>query len=337
MSYATNRTSGCCRATRRIERQNDLSEPDHEVVPLPRDQVEGVDDVLARRRASQHGRLQTRPTERRGEAGADDRLERLRAAVLLGDEDDTRAVCRDRAVELPGCRIPRRTPPGSRSRTEPQPSAGSRSRSVPSERSTCRHHSAHAPHAFLARDGSARSRERPARALDRVSGRRGCPTGELHGYLAHAPQVVLILATLSLLGLAADARARRRSPVPLSLLAIVAFVVQEHLERLIHTGEMPFLLTSPVLWLGIALQLPLALAVWWVARRLADDLAAPPRCGAPRVAWLLLLTGRRAAQVRSLGTCSAAHPRSRPSRHLLTSFPLPRPSAAPETSGDPHA
>ncbi len=67
----------------------------------------------------------------------------------------------------------------------------------------------------------------------------GAPADGLHGYLAHAPQVVLILATLALLGLAADARARRSSPLPLALLAIGAFVAQEHLERLIHTGDVP--------------------------------------------------------------------------------------------------
>src|SRR4051794_33097570 len=78
----------------------------------------------------------------------------------------------------------------------------------------------------------------------------GMPVDDLHGYLAHAPQVVLILATLALVGLAADARARRSSPVPVASLALAAFVTQEHLERLIHTGHVPFLLASPVLWLG---------------------------------------------------------------------------------------
>ncbi len=116
----------------------------------------------------------------------------------------------------------------------------------------------------------------------------GTPTGDVHGYLAHAPQLVAILATLALLGLAADARARRCSPVPLALLAIGAFVAQEHLERLIHTGDMPFLLTSPALWVGIALQLPLTLAVWWLARRLASDLAASTRRVAPGIGGLTL-------------------------------------------------
>lgn len=117
----------------------------------------------------------------------------------------------------------------------------------------------------------------------------GVGAGDLHGYLVHAPQLVLILATLAVLGLALDARARRSSPAPAASLAIVAFVAQEHLERLLHSGELPFLLTSPVLWLGIALQLPLAVAVWALARRIAEQIGAPGRRGAPRVPRLALV------------------------------------------------
>jgi len=114
----------------------------------------------------------------------------------------------------------------------------------------------------------------------------GMPSRDIHGYLAHAPQVVLVLATLALLGLAADSRARRASPIAPAVVAIAAFVVQEHLERLLHTGHVPFLLTSPVLWVGIALQIPLAAAVWIVARRLAEEAAAPPRRSVRRISWL---------------------------------------------------
>ncbi len=110
------------------------------------------------------------------------------------------------------------------------------------------------------------------------------PADDLHGYLAHAPQIVFVIATVALLGLAVDSRARHQSPVPLASLAILAFVAQEHLERLVHTGQFPFLLASPVLWLGIAVQIPLAAVVWVVARRLADDIAAPVRRTVPRVA-----------------------------------------------------
>jgi hypothetical protein len=38
----------------------------------------------------------------------------------------------------------------------------------------------------------------------------------------------------------------------------------EHLERLGHGA--PWLLANPVFLLGLALQLPFALAAWWIAR-----------------------------------------------------------------------
>ncbi len=159
----------------------------------------------------------------------------------------------------------------------------------------------------------------------------GTPAGDVHGYLAHAPQIVLILATLSLLGIATDARARRSSPVPLATLAVTAFVVQEHLERLIHTGHLPFLLTSPVLWLGVALQLPLALIVWQVARRLGDELAAEHRRDTPPALWWFAL----AAPAVPLGmACLRGRElafRARASRYLLTSFLVARRGQPEET------
>ena len=135
----------------------------------------------------------------------------------------------------------------------------------------------------------------------------GTPVGDVHGYLAHAPQVALVLATLALLALATDARARRRSPVPLASLAILAFIAQEHLERLIHTGDLPFLLTSPALWVGLALQVPLTVAVWLAASRLAEEIAAPVRRTVPRVTPPLL---RVIAVVRKpvVRTVAASHP-----------------------------
>ena len=135
----------------------------------------------------------------------------------------------------------------------------------------------------------------------------GLPADDLHGYLAHAPQVLLILTTLALLGISADFRARDSSPALLASLAIVAFVAQEHVERLIHTGQIPFLLTSPVLWLGIVLQVPLAVAVWIVARRLAEEIAAPWRASVPRIAWLPLCLTSSVGQPGA-ATVGAAHP-----------------------------
>ena len=178
-----------------------------------------------------------------------------------------------------------------------------------------------APDADLARDAAVRGGERPRSGTRSPIASPGTPLGDLHGYLAHAPQIVLILASLALLGLAADARARRRSPVPLASLGVVAFVAQEHLERLVHTGHVPFLLTSPVLWLGIALQVPLAVAVWLVARRLAEDIAAPVRAGCPAASRRLrfpLVAARPRSPSSRPRRRGASGPRS--SRLLLTPF-----------------
>src|SRR6478735_902267 len=139
----------------------------------------------------------------------------------------------------------------------------------------------------------------------------GTPAGGMHDYLAHAPQVVFILASLAVLGLAADSRARRHSPVPLAALGIGTFVAQEHLERLIHTGHVPFLFASPVLWLGIALQLPLAAVIWLVARRLAEDIAAPARRPArqvPRLVQLLAPLVLPPVASAPVGACPARGP-----------------------------
>ena len=100
----------------------------------------------------------------------------------------------------------------------------------------------------------------------------GTSAGRLHGYLAHAPQVVGVLATLSLVGLAFQQRSvGRLSAWSYALLAPFGFACQEHLERLVHTGELPWLLTSPAFLLGLAMQVPLALACVLVARRVGRD------------------------------------------------------------------
>jgi hypothetical protein len=92
------------------------------------------------------------------------------------------------------------------------------------------------------------------------------PLGGAHEYLAHVPQVLMIAGVLGLLGLGGATRAARPGPAQFVVLGVMTFCVQEHLERLAHTGQLPFLLTSPVFLVGLALQLPVALAVWLVAR-----------------------------------------------------------------------
>ena len=106
----------------------------------------------------------------------------------------------------------------------------------------------------------------------------GTAPGAVHDYLEHAPQVLAILATIGLVGLAFQERTfGRRSPWAFGLVAPLGFVAQEHLERLAHTGEMPWLLTTPTFLLGLALQVPIALLCVLAARRLAGSLAVARR------------------------------------------------------------
>jgi hypothetical protein len=105
----------------------------------------------------------------------------------------------------------------------------------------------------------------------------GEPLGDVHAYLGHAPQLLLLLATLAACPLAFTRGAPTPPAWPFPFLAVGTFVVQEHLEGLVHTGQVPWLLTSPSFVAGLALQLPLALAAWIVARRLLRALRASPR------------------------------------------------------------
>ena len=101
----------------------------------------------------------------------------------------------------------------------------------------------------------------------------GTEPGAMHGYLAHAPQVAAVLATIGLVGLALQERGvGRRSFASFALLAPLGFACQEHLERLAHTGELPWLLTTPSFLVGLALQVPVALACVAVARRVGGAL-----------------------------------------------------------------
>jgi len=137
------------------------------------------------------------------------------------------------------------------------------------------------------------------------------PLGAEHDYLAHAPQVLMIAGILGLLALGGATRMARPSPAPFLTLGALTFCLQEHLERLAHTGHVPFLLASPVFLVGLALQLPVALVVWLVARWL---LATPGslRRSRPRLTWTLPLAvaagPARVAVRRSPGPVPARGP-----------------------------
>jgi len=113
-----------------------------------------------------------------------------------------------------------------------------------------------------------------------------------HGYFGYAPFALavclgVLLAALVLQGLTGFRGEWRRpaaSPLIL-LLPPLAFVVQEFVERLIHTGHVPWMTAfEPAFLLGLALQLPLALAAlllaWALdsaARAVGRALATSPR------------------------------------------------------------
>ena len=72
-------------------------------------------------------------------------------------------------------------------------------------------------------------------------------------------------------------RPARLGAVPFAFVPVAAFLLQEHLERLLHHGSFPFmlLLERPIL-LGLVLQLPFALlayALAWVLLRATEALA----------------------------------------------------------------
>jgi len=117
------------------------------------------------------------------------------------------------------------------------------------------------------------------------------PTGPAHDYLAHAPQVLVLLAVIGL-GLAAFTSGRSEPALwAFPLAGLAAFGIQEHLEALAHAGAFPFLLDSPAFLVGIALQFPFSAGAWLLARAL---LRAPeePRQPKPRLPRALLVIER---------------------------------------------
>ena len=115
----------------------------------------------------------------------------------------------------------------------------------------------------------------------------GTPGGSLHGYLEHAPQVLVVAAFAGLVLAGLSTRQRTPSAWPFAAAALVAFAVQEHLERVIHSGEVPWLLTSPVFLAGLLLQVPVAFLAWLLARRLLAALE-PVRLRRPELRELFV-------------------------------------------------
>jgi hypothetical protein len=115
-----------------------------------------------------------------------------------------------------------------------------------------------------------------------------------HGYLSLMPFVLGVAAALTVLSLvvsASDAaRGRRTRPLPawaFALMPLVAFTVQEHVERWLYSGVVPWHeWAAPTFAPGLLLQLPFAALAYLAARllfRTAERIGlalrrlAPPR------------------------------------------------------------
>lgn len=125
--------------------------------------------------------------------------------------------------------------------------------------------------------------------------------GDLHGYLSHGPQVALLFVLLSLGGASVSRHACKVRLWPFPAVALAGFVAQEHLERLVHSGTVPFLLGKPVFLAGLGIQTLVALAVWLVARLLVRTIGGvegfrPRAFPDPRAAhWPLRFAGLESA------------------------------------------
>ena len=121
-----------------------------------------------------------------------------------------------------------------------------------------------------------------------------------HGYLTFAPLIFAVALGLVLVVVGLHVydtyrgRAPRLTPPPWVFAALppVGFVLQEHLERLVHTGSLaPHAFVEPSFFVGFWLQIPFAAAAYVLARAL---LRAAERVGEA------LARARRARQVHAL-------------------------------------
>jgi hypothetical protein len=117
-----------------------------------------------------------------------------------------------------------------------------------------------------------------------------------HAWLGYTPALAVWGLTLVVAGVVLcvgeGLRGRRPSRPPVRLFALlppVAFVAQEHLERLAGSGSIPHdLVVEPAFLVGLALQLPFAVAallltraLYYVAFRLGHELAGRLALGHP--------------------------------------------------------
>lgn len=97
-----------------------------------------------------------------------------------------------------------------------------------------------------------------------------------HGYLRHVSLFLGVLAAVAIVGLVREAVVHWRGVGgrarlwPIALVSPLAYIVQEHLERLLHGDGFPWhLATRPSFLLGVALQIPFALLALGLAATIA--------------------------------------------------------------------
>ena len=122
----------------------------------------------------------------------------------------------------------------------------------------------------------------------------GTSAAPLHSYLEHGPQVLLVLALCGLLVSALGKRLSAPRAWVFPIVAVASFVGQEHLERLVHGEATLTLVTTPVFLVGLALQIPVALLAWalarWLVAAVHDEASVPAARAAFRLAVLALPT-----------------------------------------------
>jgi hypothetical protein len=140
----------------------------------------------------------------------------------------------------------------------------------------------------------------------------GAPLGTVHSYLDHVPQIGVVLATAGLLGVVFQQRGGRGATWPYAVVGVIGFAAMEHLERVAHTGHVPWLLADRTFLVGLALQVPTAFVCAVVARALLRSATAARPSLPPRVSTLLLPVRSAAAAAvaveRTVAPCGRAPP-----------------------------
>jgi hypothetical protein len=122
----------------------------------------------------------------------------------------------------------------------------------------------------------------------------------IHGYLGFAPQFLAVCAVFIAVSLALRVSGRlagRPAAWPFGLLPPFAFLAQELLERLV-AGLPAHSVFAPTVYAGLAAQLPIAMAAFFVARALLRVADAATRSLATRAPALIA----PAAPLAAVGT-----------------------------------